>query len=264
MKITVFTSNQPRHVALVERLAEVSDQIFAVLECNTVFPGRRQDFFNKSPVMMRYFRHVQAAETALFGHVRPLPSATHVLPLKMGDLNLLSREAMASCLDSDVYVVFGASFIKGWLCEHLVAHQALNIHMGISPYYRGSSCNFWALYDRRPHMVGATVHRLSAGLDSGPMLFHALPECTDENPFRFTMRSVVVAQEALQQRLVDRSIFSLPPVEQDRQYELRYTRNADFTDEVAAEFLDRLEAGDAMRTGEPRHYPAGLLSPIYA
>ncbi len=40
MQITVFTSNQPRHLSLVRRLAEVADKVFVVEKCNTVFPGR--------------------------------------------------------------------------------------------------------------------------------------------------------------------------------------------------------------------------------
>ncbi|MBT2282002.1 hypothetical protein J7E78_00310 [Paenibacillus polymyxa] len=58
MKITVFTSNQPRHLALIESLAEISDQVYAVQECNTVFPGQIDDFFKKSEIMQEYFEHV--------------------------------------------------------------------------------------------------------------------------------------------------------------------------------------------------------------
>ena len=55
MRVTVFTSNQPRHLSLIERLAGVAEEVFAVQECNTVFPGRVGDFFRKSEVMQRYF-----------------------------------------------------------------------------------------------------------------------------------------------------------------------------------------------------------------
>jgi len=43
--------------------------------------------------------------------------------------------------------------------------------MGISPYYRGNDCNFWALNDNNPHLVGSTIHLLSKGLDNG---FHVV------------------------------------------------------------------------------------------
>lgn len=263
MKITVFTSNQPRHLALVERLANVADTCTAVLECNTVRPGARQDFFNKSPVMERYFSRVMAAEQRLFGGVRALPAGVQTLSVRMGDLNLLARDELAFCLDADAFVVFGASFIKGWLCEHLVGRGAFNIHMGLSPYYRGSSCNFWALHDGNPHMVGATIHLLSSGLDSGPMLFHALPRPDHSDPFEFTMRAVQVAQEALAGRIADRTVFALPAVVQDRTAEIRYSRNAEFTDQVAGAFLERLDRGDDVHTPAAAPlYPVGLLSPV--
>ena len=33
--------------------------------------------------------------------------------------------------------------------------------MGLSPFYRGSSCNFWAIKDKKPEFVGSTIHYLS-------------------------------------------------------------------------------------------------------
>lgn len=55
MKITIFTSNQPRHIRLINKLSEISDEVFAIQECNTVFPGITKDFFNNSEVMEKYF-----------------------------------------------------------------------------------------------------------------------------------------------------------------------------------------------------------------
>ena len=43
--------------------------------------------------------------------------------------------------------------------------------MGVSPYYRGADCNFWALYDSNYHLVGSTIHYLSKGIDSGDIIY---------------------------------------------------------------------------------------------
>ena len=67
-----------------------------------------------------------------------------------------------------------AVYIKGPLVNFLIKKKAINIHMGISPYYRGADCNFWAMYDGNSHLVGATIHMLSKGLDSGSILYHAM------------------------------------------------------------------------------------------
>ena len=42
------------------------------------------------------------------------------MSVKSGDLNLLSRNQFDAALNSDVCVVFGASYMKGWLIDYLV------------------------------------------------------------------------------------------------------------------------------------------------
>ena len=113
MKITVFTSNQPRHISLIENLASIADKVFAIQECNTVFPGQVEDFFKRSEVMQRYFKNVIDAEKRVFGTSRFLPSNVQSLSLKSGDLNKLEMNILDPALQSDYYVVFGSSYIKG-------------------------------------------------------------------------------------------------------------------------------------------------------
>lgn len=243
MKIAVFTSNQPRHQTLIRRLAEISDEVHAIIECTTVAPGKVDDFFRKSDVMQNYFSRVIAAERKVFGPPRFSPSNVRTLSLRMGDLNHVDLETLKPALGADLFVVFGATYIRGALCERLVERRALNIHMGVSPYYRGSSCNFWALNDGNADLVGATIHLLSKGLDSGPMLFHALPKSPVEDGFELGMRAVDAAQLGLVSAISSGRVLKLEPVFQDKTDEIRYTRNADFTDEVAEKYLDRLKVG---------------------
>lgn len=242
MKITILTSNQPRHLALIERMSVLADEVYAVMECKTNFPGQVADRIPKSPVMEAYFSRVTQAEREVFGGLRFLPSNVAVLPIRSGDLNYIDIEVLAPALASDYFIVFGASYIKGALGKVLVQHRAVNIHMGVAPYYRGNSCNFWALYDDRPDLVGATVHVLSEGLDSGGVLFHAFPEETASDPFMFGMKAVRAAQSGLIHYLSTGALEDMLPVPQDRTMEMRYTRAADFTDEVAQDFINTKSA----------------------
>lgn len=264
MNITVFTSNQPRHLALVNRLASISEVTYAVMECNTVFPGLVPDVVKRSDVMRSYFAKVMNAEKGFFGELTFLSPNVRALPIKMGDVNFLQRPQLLAALASDVYVIFGASYIKGWLADFLVQQGAFNVHMGISPYYRGSACNFWALYDERPQYVGATIHLLSRGLDSGPILYHALPILENNGPFEFTMKAVEAAQKSLVERIASRELRSYVPISQDKDQELRYTRGADFTDETAANFLARDINADRLQQMMSKGTPPQLLHPFYA
>lgn len=238
MRITVFTSNQPRHISLIETLARIAEKVYAIQECATVFPGEVSDFWNSSPTMKEYFGHVMRAEGEIFGGPRFCPENVVTLALKAGDLSRVELEVLEDALDSDYYVVFGAGYIKGPLVETLVERRAINIHMGVSPQYRGNSCNFWALYDGNPELVGASIHMLSKGLDSGPILFHAFPRPEPVEAFLLGMKAVKAAHEGLASRLRAGTLFDREPVVQDKSLELRYTRHSDFTDEVARAYLE--------------------------
>ena len=259
MKITLFSSNQPRHLNLARELAKIADEVFFISEVKSIIPEKTANFSDKSEVMQRYFAKVISAEKKVFGDIDFLPNNIHQLAIKAGDLNLLTDRQLRDALSSDIYIVFGASYIKGWLVDFLIANQAFNIHMGISPYYRGSSCNFWALYDYNPAYVGATIHMLSKGLDSGDMLFHCLPNLIEKDSvFDFTMRSVSAAHFGLCQSIKNQTILSMNRTKQDRSLELRYTRDSEFNEKIAEEFLKREYSID-----QNNFEYANIINPIF-
>lgn len=47
---------------------------------------------------------------------------------------------------------------------------AVNCHMGILPCYRGMDVAQWAVLERRPEMLGITVHLMGEGIDTGDIL----------------------------------------------------------------------------------------------
>jgi hypothetical protein len=239
MNITLFTSTQPRHLFLIETLANIADELYVVQETNTVFPGQSPGIFRNSSTMKTYFDQVNAAEHGIFGRPRFAPSGAHQLVVQRDDLNLMDPELLGPAWDSDYFIVFGSSYIKKPLIDLLIAHRSINIHMGVSPYFRGNSCNFWALYDNRPDLVGATIHMLSAGLDSGGILFHALPQAQAVSPFQLGMLSVRSAHLAVSQKIASGTLFNGEASLQDTSGELRYSRSSEFTDEIAQEYMDR-------------------------
>ncbi len=244
MKITVFTSNQPRHVSLVETLSPLCDELFVVQECSTLFPGTVEDFYRQSDVMRAYFERMMAAERTVFGQPRFLPGNARSMAMKLGDLNAVPLASLDEALAADVIIVFGASYIRDPLIGRLIEKKAVNIHMGVSPYYRGATCNFWASKDGRAGLVGSTIHLLSAGLDSGDMLFHALPAPAAVDPFLLGMLAVRAAHRGLAAQIRDGTLLQLPSVKQERSLEMRYSKKAEFTDDVAGDYLEHLPTPD--------------------
>ena len=73
MKVTLFSSNQPRHLNLARVFGQIADEVFFVSEVNTVFPGQVADFFQQTEVMQTYFTHVISSEKKIFGDIIFLP-----------------------------------------------------------------------------------------------------------------------------------------------------------------------------------------------
>jgi methionyl-tRNA formyltransferase len=237
MSVTVFTRDSARHIALVNKLATVSNAVHAVIESSPPSVNAPP----KSPVMTEYFSRVQQAEDHFFGSGITLDSRVNTQLIAPGQLNQLTPQQLQAALETDYVVVFGSSYIKGWLADALIAKNAVNLHMGISPQYRGSACNFWALFDNNPQFVGATIHRLAKSLDAGSVIQHVRPEFTGQNLFHFSMQAVATGHDALAALILNNKLQTVIPEPQDQQLEIRYSKNADFSDEVAASFLKRVD-----------------------
>ncbi len=240
MKITLFTSNKNRHNYLINLLSEVSDELCVIQECSTIFPGILPGHYQTSPIVKKYFENVNNAQSRLFGnsYVNNKKKNIKILTMLSGDLNQCSMNLLSDFLKSDVYVVFGSSYIKGELLNFLINQKAINIHAGISPYYRGTDCNFWALFDDNPHLVGATIHLLSKGLDSGPMLYHAMSNIK-MNPFEYSMSTIKSAFHSIAERIKDSSIFKIKPLVQDKKKEVRYSKKSEFNEEIVEKYFEK-------------------------
>ena len=105
----------------------------------------------------------------------------------INNFNNPTKKLMRNIEDSDFVINFGTRFIKKPLIDLLIKKKTINIHMGISPYYRGNASNFWASYDRNYNMIGSTIHYISKGLDSGRILYTLSPKINDMKLNYFTM-----------------------------------------------------------------------------
>ena len=234
MNITLITSDQIRHNYLVNLLSNIATKLNVIQEKKTFFSNQNKI----SNLMKNYFLKVDDAQKKVFGNaaIDKKNKNIKLLSLENKELEKCSLNSLSDFLNSDIFIVFGSSFIKKDLVNFLIDHKALNIHLGISPYYRGTDCNFWALFDNNPHLVGATIHLLSKGLDSGPILYHALSEIK-EDPFIYTMSAVKSAFESIAQKIENKTIFEHTPEIQDKSKEIKYSKKNKFNDEVIKKFF---------------------------
>ena len=121
MKTTIFTSNSLRHLSLINKISKISKECNAIVEVKTLFPGLNKDFFIKSKSMRKYFLKVDKAEEKYFEKDNYVKDFVRLKMIKQGDLNNISKKDLKFALNSDVYIIFGASYItNNWLINFLI------------------------------------------------------------------------------------------------------------------------------------------------
>lgn len=107
----------------------------------------------------------------LDGQVRAWPE---VPMLEVDDINGAECVAWVRGLEPDVIAVSGTKIVKAPIFAIAPPRGLLNLHTGISPFYKGGpNCTLWCLAKGEPQFIGATLHVLDEGIDTGGILVTA-------------------------------------------------------------------------------------------
>ena len=233
MRVTILTSNHPRHLYLIKSLQKISKELLAIIEPK---PYIRNTKLKYNKLIKNYFKNVKNAENKIFNKCKIIKNNnTEIYIAKRNEINFNELKKNKIFLNSNYYIVFGSSIIKNKMLSYLLRKKALNIHMGISPYYRGTDCNFWAIYDGFPNYVGGTVMKLSKKIDAGKILFTSRAT-KQKNKFNFMMSSCKNVIDDLTKYLKNKTKlnFKNNPLKKC----IRYSKRKDFTVKNIKKFLD--------------------------
>ncbi|WP_176045616.1 formyl transferase [Burkholderia sp. BCC1644] len=103
---------------------------------------------------------------------------------------------------SDVYIVMGTKKIGEALLSLVPSDRIINIHGGHLPHYRGNHCFFFALHHGELDKLSTTIHRVSAGLDTGALISrHSVRFSSVDNSETLYSRAERVAVDSLVARI---------------------------------------------------------------
>jgi phosphoribosylglycinamide formyltransferase-1 len=97
---------------------------------------------------------------------------SNVTLLKKGDINSEYFVEEIKNLNPDLIIAYGCSIIKPSLVEHF-ENRFINVHLGLSPYYRGSGTNYWPFVNDELELIGVTFMHIDTGVDTGKV-FHQI------------------------------------------------------------------------------------------
>jgi len=195
VRAVVLTSTMLRHQFVANAMAAKLDVVGVWQEEKSFEPLRYAANAADEAEIVRHFDARDASEEAYFSAHAQLRAASRRLP--PGGCNHPAVVEGIRQARPDVVLVFGTGLLKRPLLDAF-AGRLLNIHLGLSPYYRGAGTNFWPLVNREPEFCGATIHFLDEGVDTGPIIAHVRPDIRrGDGPHDIGNRTIVAAAEML-------------------------------------------------------------------
>ena len=77
-------------------------------------------------------------------------------------------------LNPSQILVYGTTIIQGEIIEYFKG-KILNVHLGLSPYYRGAGTNYFPFVNNEPEYAGSTFMYLDKGVDTGKIIHQIRP-----------------------------------------------------------------------------------------
>jgi len=238
--LVLITSTKPRHRFLAYALAAVCDLAGVIAEGKRAgaAPAPESD-----PLMREHVEGFAAAEQRFFGQAQSFPvAAEHTVALAHGEANSDAAFAWIQERRPTYVVLFGSSIIQDRLLNAF-PDRVVNIHLGLSPYYRGTATNFWPLVEGEPECVGATIHLASARVDAGPILRQVRPAMgPDDDCHTIGCRTIEAGARTLAATLADYAAGSVLPVLQQPGGGKLF-RNRDFNADAIRRMRERFAQG---------------------
>ncbi len=248
MRVGILTSHEIRHRYFVHALAKSFDVVAVGVQDTGYVPARDHGATideQTARVLSRHFNDRVRTEQALFGHdATPLDDRQPfaVLPIAPSELNSSRTVEFLRRREVDVVLVYGTGLVKDPLLS-AYAGRMINLHLGLSPYYRGTATNFYPLVNDEPEYVGATIHLIDAGIDSGPILHHARPEIVaDDMPHTVGCKAILAGIDKVSLSLHEFETSRLQPVPQWQPANARLYLRKDYHPSQVVRLYELIEA----------------------
>lgn len=232
MRVVLLTGGELRHT-FVRKVIALAPRLEVVASfCEGTEKSLERIVASKDEVNSRRLWHLKGREQAEQDYFAPLVrvaedrSQPRFIP--KGAIN--DQVAAIHELQPDVLACYGSSIIREPLLSDFEG-RFVNIHLGLSPYYRGSGTNFWPLANNEPQFVGATFMHIDAGIDTGAII-HQMHARYYPGDTPHTVGNRLIADMAFVYAELLAKFDQLPRMPQPPKPAVeRYYRKQDFTEE---------------------------------
>ena len=174
-KIVVFTSSSLRHkcfriflsnfknIHILKTFSEKGDRLKNLLK-------KREEEGENISLELKHVSLREQSEIDFFdSYLKSAKDNSNNFYCEKGYVSTEECLKKVKILNPDLIIVYGSSILKGNILKEF-KNRILNVHLGLSPYYRGSSTNYFPFTNNEPEYAGATFMFLDEGVDTGAII----------------------------------------------------------------------------------------------
>ena len=181
MKIVLITSDSLRHKYIAAAISEKISLKLVVSEAKSAKIQDTEHLTSKDAEFIKaHFEAREKSEAEYFGRFKNFPSDVPLLKVPFSGVNSSEIQKEICTVNPDFIVLFGSSIINDTLLQKF-PQRVINLHLGLSPYYKGSATNLFPFYYEEPECVGATIHLATSKVDEGAVLHQLRPKMEESD-----------------------------------------------------------------------------------
>jgi methionyl-tRNA formyltransferase len=235
-RLLLIRANEPRHRALSARLIEGGFELNEIVEVKT---GSSSSL---STLQIKHFKARQQFENDYFRYLHYDDSDRATKVLHTPNVNDEQSIVFAERCSADYIITFGSSILKKeWIDKF--RNRILGIHLGLSPYYRGSGTNFFPFVNQELGAIGFTLMNLDEGVDTGAIIHQAYANFVQGDSIHSVGNRLLQEMYDAIVRLMQIKVDLSQSVKQPQKESGRLYRKKDFTDLALTTALTNIQNG---------------------
>jgi|688.fasta_scaffold462786_2 folate-dependent phosphoribosylglycinamide formyltransferase PurN len=226
-RVLILTGSKPRHLFFVSTVSKFFKIGAIICENKNSYISANNGI---NSVAKKHNINLTSYENKYFKTTNLIFSKHPNLKIEEGEINSKHVIDWSKTIDYDFIAVFGSGILKeSWFKDQ--SKPIINLHLGLSPVYRGSATLFWPFYNEDLDNLGTTIHLVDAGIDTGPIIdIVKLDNYFNTNYYQITNRLIkksIKKYPKIVKKFLTGKKYLIP---QDQNQQKYYYKKSDLTD----------------------------------
>ena len=233
LKVVILTGNKPRHSYFANYMNKQFDIVGLITEPHhNYFNTQREE----SELVRKHFHNLEMTEKWYFSSSN-VDLQNHK-KLKVQEINNIENIEWVKSLNPDYILLYGTGILNSsWFKEF--DNRIINLHLGMSPYYRGTATLFWPFYNNELEYLGTTIHIATEKVDAGDILHIVKPDIKDEDHYYdITNKLIKKSIKKFSDVIYSYESGNIDKIPQDISKQKYFYKKKDFSEECLKKVLD--------------------------